>query len=204
MGEPGSPLVLASASAARRRLLTAAGLDFEVEPAIVDEEGLKELFSDSTRPENAAYIASLLAETKARQISERRREAVVIGADQVLSIKGRVLSKPASTAEALAHLRLLSGQTHELVSAVALAERGEVTWSGVGRARLTMRPLSEAFMAAYLERAGERVRASVGAYEIEGLGVHLFETVEGDHFTIQGLPMLELLRELRRRGVIIG
>lgn len=194
-----SHIVLASASRARRELLAAAGVAFTVEPADVDEPAIRKGLSEDTTP---VQIAEILACAKAQDISRRHMDSLVIGADQVLALGDEILTKPADASAARASLEKLRGKTHELHAAVALAEQGEVVWTHTGTARLTMRSFSDAFLEDYLVRAGDRVGQSVGAYELEGLGVQLFERIEGDYFTILGLPLLALLAELRTREII--
>jgi septum formation protein len=198
MVEPPRTLVLASASAGRRQTLQAAGVVFDVVPSTVDEMAVRATLSGAT----PSGIAEALARAKAADVSRRMPHALVMGADQVLALDDSLLSKPRDVAEARKQLVLLRGKTHALHTAVALAERSEAVWSRVETAALTMRCFSDAFLDAYLRAAGERVCASVGAYEIEGRGIQLFERVAGDHFTIVGLPLLPLLRELRGRGAI--
>jgi septum formation protein len=192
-------VVLASASRARRELLAAAGVAFTVEPADVDEPALRRSLGPETAP---AEVADVLARAKAEDVGKRHRDGLVIGADQVLAFGGEVLSKPGDAAGARATLTKLRGKTHELISAVAFAEDGRITFTHTATARLTMRDFSEAFLEEYLVRAGDRVGQSVGAYELEGLGVQLFERIEGDYFTILGLPLLPVLAELRTRGIL--
>ncbi len=195
-------LILASGSRARREMLAAAGLMFEVVPADVDEGAIRDRMRTDTPAIDAGEVAGGLARAKALEVARRRPEARVIGADQVLVLGDRLFEKPGDLAAARAQLLDLRGQTHELVSAVALAEGNEVVWSTLTRAQMTMRPFSEDFLDGYLARAGDRVTESVGAYHLEGLGLQLFDRIDGDYFTILGLPMLPLLAELRVRGVI--
>jgi septum formation protein len=199
MAEPARPeLVLASASPYRRQMLKAAGLSFRVEPAALDETALQRELEREAPP----ALAEALARAKAQAVSARFPGAVVIGADQVLALDGALLHKPGDVATARAHLTRLRGKTHELHSGVAIARGGRVEWSHVSGARLAMRAFSEAFLEDYLARSGASVCGIVGAYEIEGPGIQLFERIEGDHFTIIGLPLLPLLAHLRTRGVI--
>jgi septum formation protein len=192
------PLVLASRSEARSAMLRAAGIPVEAHPADIDERRLQA----AAPAGDAAAVAALLAREKARAVARRMPGRLVLGADQTLALGGELFSKPAGGEAARAQLRALSGKTHALHSAAAFARGGEVLFEHVGIARLTMRPLSKAFLDAYLDAAGDAVSASVGAYQLEGLGVHLFERFEGDHFTILGLPMLPVLDFLRRQGCL--
>lgn len=196
-------LILASGSLSRRQLLQAAGLAFDVVPADVDERALEPqltLKGDA----HAIAVARALAAAKACDVSRRYPDAIVIGADQTLNIAGEasLLHKPADLAAATRQLQSLRGRTHWLTSAVALAEAGSVVWSSEARACMTMRDFSNSFVDDYLARLGPAVATSVGCYQLEGLGVQLFEAIEGDYFTILGLPLLPLLAELRRRKVI--
>jgi septum formation protein len=199
MAEQGA-LVLASASPFRRNMLEAAGLVIEVSPAHLDEADLKaRARAADTTP---AGIAELLARRKAEAVSARLADRVVIGADQVLALQGEIFDKPADLEAAREHLVRLRGKVHCLHTAASLAVAGRSVWSKVQHARLFMRPFSDAFLASYLAEAGPGVCRSVGAYEIEGRGAQLFERIEGDYFAIIGLPLIPLLGELRRRGVI--
>ncbi|MEH2521640.1 septum formation protein [Bradyrhizobium sp. AZCC 1610] len=188
------PLILASQSRARQMLLANAGIAFEAVPADIDERSVQKNSGLSAPGE----IASLLAREKACFVSSGNPGRFVIGADQTLALGNRLFSKPAGRAQAAEQLRLLAGCMHELHAAVAVACDGKVLFSDVSVARLTMRALSGAEIRAYLDEAGEAVTSSVGAYQLEGLGVHLFDRFEGDHFTILGLPLLPLLAFLRR------
>jgi septum formation protein len=192
------PLVLASRSEVRRALLQAAGIAVEVCPADLDERRL-----EATAPSaDAGAAAALLAREKACAVAQQMPRRLVLGADQTLALGDQRFSKPADRAAAHAQLRALSGRTHELHAAVALVRDGAVLFAHVGVACLTMRPLSDTFIETYLDAAGSAATASVGAYQLEGLGIHLFERVEGDHFTVLGLPMLPLLDFLRRQGFL--
>jgi septum formation protein len=196
-------LVLASGSTTRRALLEAAGVAIDMQPADVDERALRDRLIAADPDVSHESVALALAEAKAEAVSRARPDALVIGADQVLSCDGRLFEKPGSVDEARSHLAWLRGKTHALHSGVALAANGTVVWRDLQTARLTLRPFSEAACEAYLARAGESVLTSVGAYRIEGPAVQLFESIEGDHTTVLGLPLLPLLAELRRREVLI-
>lgn len=203
MAEPGgAPLILASASPYRRRMLENAGVAFRVVPADVDEAALKRGLAAKMGKPAAAIVAEALARAKAEAVSARHLDAVVIGADQVLALDDELFDKPGDIVEARVQLDRLRGRTHRLISAVALAQGGEILWTHIGEAVLTMRRFSPDFLERYLTQAGASVGQIVGAYEIEGAGIQLFERVEGDHFTIIGLPLVPLLAELRSRGVI--
>jgi nucleoside triphosphate pyrophosphatase len=192
------PLILASQSRARKMLLANAGLAFEAVPADIDERSLQQA-SKLSRP---GEIAKLLAREKAAWVSARNAGHYVIGADQTLALGERLFNKPDGRVAAAEQLRALSGQTHELHSAVAVALDGKVAFETAAVARMTMRPLTGDEIRLYLDEAGDAVTTSVGAYQLEGLGVHLFERIEGDHFTILGLPLLPLLDFLRRERLI--
>lgn len=195
-----SELILASSSSTRQRLLRAAGVAFSTEAAAVDETAvLESLAAAKARGRDAA---DLLAELKALKVSGRRAGAFVIGADQVLTCDGRFFSKPETVAAARAQLLQLSGKTHVLSSAVCVARDGAIVWRDVQEARLTMRALSDAFLDAYLAQAGADILGSVGAYHVEGLGIQLFSRIDGDTFTILGLPLLPLLDFLRTHGMV--
>jgi septum formation protein len=191
-------LILASQSRARQMLLTNAGIAFETIPADIDERAVQQA-SGLTTPRD---IAALLAREKALWVSLRQVGKYVIGADQTLALGDRLFSKPAGRAQAAEQLRALAGRAHELHSAIAVARDGKILFAEIAVARMTMRPLDEAGIDAYLDAAGEAVTSSVGAYQLEGLGVHLFERIEGDHFTILGLPLLPLLAFLRSEQLL--
>ncbi len=193
------PLVLASKSSVRRALLEAAGIPLEIEPAAIDERAIE---SSKAASASAGNVALLLAREKALEVAGRKSKSTVLGADQTLALGARRFSKPANALAAREQLKALAGKTHELHAAVAVAQGGEIVFETVATARLTVRPLSESFLDAYLAAAGERVSSSVGAYQLEWLGVHLFERVEGDHFTILGLPLLPLLAYFRSAGLV--
>jgi septum formation protein len=195
-------IVLASGSRARREMLAAAGVHFTVQAADVDEPAIRGQMHEIDPHVEPKKVAAVLAAAKAADVSGKRPHSLVIGADQVLALGDALLNKAPSVEKAREALRRLRGRTHELHSAVAFAENGKVTWAHVGTARLTMRDFSDAFLDEYLTRAGDRVGQSVGAYELEGLGVQLFERIEGDYFTILGLPLLPVLGELRARGIV--
>ncbi len=193
-------LVLASASPFRKALLENAGLAFDVEPSRIDERVVEEQL-DGLTPED---VASVLAEAKAQDVSSRNPGALVIGSDQTLSLEGDIYHKAATMDEARRRLLKLSGQTHELNSAIVLAQDGETIWRHMSVARMTMRDLDPGFIGRHLSNVGDRALSSVGAYQFEGEGIQLFERIEGDYFTIIGLPLLPLLSELRKLGAIDG
>jgi septum formation protein len=190
--------ILASASASRRRVLEAAGLEFEVDPPRLDEEAAKASLRAEGLPPRAQ--ADALAELKALSIS-RRRPGFVLGADQMLSLDGEAFDKAADRAEARAQLQRLSGRTHELMSALVIARDGAPIWRHVETPRLAMRDFSDVFIDAYLDRIGEGALASVGCYQLEGLGAQLFSRVDGDFFAVLGMPLLPLLAFLREHGL---
>lgn len=193
-------LILASASPARAKLLAAAGVDFRVEPAVLDEQAIKEAFRRDGRA--AVDCALALAEAKAMEVAARRPDAFVTGADQILVCDGRWFDKPATLDEARAQLQVLRGCTHELVTAICVVQDGTRRWRAGSSAKLTMRQFSDAFLDAYLGVEGPAVLGSVGAYRLEGRGIQLFAHIEGDYFAILGLPLLDLVGFLRDRGVL--
>jgi len=192
------PLILASQSRARQMLLANAGIDFETIPTDIDERAAQQLAGLSAPGD----VAALLAREKAVAVSLQKADRYVIGADQTLALGNRLFNKPLDRARAAEQLHALAGRTHELNSAVAVGRDGKIVFAHVAIARMTMRPLNEAEIEAYLDRAEEAVTSSVGAYQLEGLGVHLFERIEGDHFTILGLPLLPLLVFLRSEKLL--
>jgi septum formation protein len=194
-------IVLASASPARATMLRAAGVVFHVAPARVDEESVRAALEAEGAP--ARDVAEALAELKALRGSASAPGALVIGADQTLELAGRRFDKPASRAEAADQLRALRGRRHVLHSAAVVALNGAAIWRASGRAALTVRPFSDAFLETYLDVAGEAVLGCVGGYQVEGLGAQIFARIEGDHFTIMGLPLLDLLGFLRARGELV-
>lgn len=194
------PVVLASSSPFRRMLLENAGLSFEWRAADIDERQIEASIDDKS-PDT---VAKVLAEAKALDVSRHFPATLVIGSDQTMSLGDRVYHKASNRAEAKETLMSLSGQTHRLNSAVAIALDGKIVWNHVSHALLTARILSEAFVDGYLDRVGDKAMTSVGAYQLEGEGIHLFSQIDGDYFTILGLPMLPLLEELRHLGAIDG
>lgn len=197
-----TPIILASRSPFRATILRNAGIDFTAESANIDERAVEAPLKDSgATPEDVALI---LAEAKALDVSERYPDALVIGSDQTLSLEDDVFHKPADMDAARQHLMALSGKTHHLNSAIVIAKGGETLWRHVSIARMTMRPLDPGFIGRHLARAGSSVLQSVGAYQFEGEGAQLFERIDGDYFTIIGLPLLPLLAELRTLGAIDG
>jgi septum formation protein len=193
------PLILASQSRTRQALLASAGLEVEVVAAAIDERAVQQTSSLSSPGD----IAALLAREKAVAVSSRHAGRFVIGADQTLALGERLFSKPSGRGHAAEQLRALAGRSHELHSAIAVARDDKILFADVASARMTMRQLSEAEIQAYLDEAGEAVTSSVGAYQFEGLGVHLFERIDGDHFTILGLPLLQLLAYLRSERLLV-
>jgi septum formation protein len=196
------PLILASKSPFRAMILKNAGVPFRAEGANIDERSVEApLFNSGATPED---VAQVLAEAKAVDVSERFPEEIVLGSDQTLSLGDDVFHKPRDMEEARRHLLRLSGRTHQLNSAMALARDGETVWRHLSVARLTMRDLSPEFIGQHLAEVGDAALQSVGAYQYEGRGIQLFDKIEGDYFTIVGLPILPLLPELRRFGIIHG
>ena len=195
-------LVLASASTVRARVVAAAGVDFRVEPAELDESLLKQACRAEGR--DAAGCALALAEAKARQVATRSGPAVVIGADQLLVCAKVWFDKPADLGQARTQLQALRGRTHELVTAVCAVHDGSRLWHAVSTPRLTMRHFTDAFLDDYIAAEGADILGSVGAYRLEGKGVQLFEHIEGDYFAILGLPLLELLGFLRTKGMLLA
>ena len=196
------PLVLASKSAARRQLLEAAGIPLVIASAAVDERAVEAPLL--ARQADGAEVAAHLARAKAAAVSQLHPQDLVLGADQTLAFDGKIFTKPETRAAAAAQLAAFAGHTHMLHSALCLMRGDACLFAHVETARLTCRPFGADFIAAYLAAAGDRVLASVGAYQLEGLGVHLFERIEGDHATILGLPLLPLLAFLREEGSLTG
>lgn len=194
----GERLILASKSAARRAVLTEAGVPFTVHVADVDEDALK------TPGVDPVELAAELARAKALAVSRHDAEAWVLGADQTLAFDGGLVSKAPTLAAARERLVAMRGRSHQLHSGAALARNGQVVWSGVDTVEMRMRDFSDAFLDAYLAAEGEALLTCVGSYRLEGLGSQLFEAVEGDYFTVLGLPLWPVLAELRRAGVIVS
>ncbi|MBL8567142.1 MAG: Maf family protein [Hyphomicrobiaceae bacterium] len=205
LARPSRPhLILASGSRTRRDMLKAAGVFFSVQTADVDEVAMRDALAaehgdDIVPPED---VAEILACAKAEAVSAAHPDALVIGADQVLELEGEIFAKPADMEAAREQLLRLRGRAHKLHSAVAIAKAGDTLWAHLDTAELAMRDFSPRFLDDYLAAAGDKVATSVGAYQIEGLGVQLFERVDGGHFTILGMPLLPLLTELRRIGAV--
>jgi septum formation protein len=193
-------LVLASASSVRARLLQSAGIAFELSPADIDEDAIKQsLLAEGAKPRD---VAAALAERKALCVSASRPNALVLGADQVMDFHGELLSKCQNMGDARTQFVRLRGRPHRLISAIVMARDGAVLWRHVDEARLWMRDFSDAFLDDYLAREGEATLTSVGGYRLEDRGVQLFERIEGDYFSILGLPLVPLLTALRDQGVI--
>ena len=193
-------LILASGSASRRQVLTAAQVPFTAIPADIDEDQLKNGLL--TRGVDIAGVAVALAEAKAQHVSAQHPDALVLGADQTLLFQSDLVSKCLDMASARWLLSRLRGQTHDLVGGLVLARAGQNIWRHVETSTLTMRDFSDAFLEAYLSTEGEGILGCVGCYKLEGMGAQLFERVEGDYFSIFGLPLQPLLAELRKQGVI--
>ncbi|MFS8047172.1 Maf-like protein [Rhizobium sp. BR 314] len=196
------PLILASSSPFRRMLMENAGLHFQAIAANIDERAIEApLEKNGANPDAVALV---LAKAKAKEVSDRFPNSLIIGSDQTMSLGEQVFHKPKSMADAENHLKTLSGKTHRLNSAMALARNGDIIWEHVSHANLTMRALSSDFIHRYLNRVGDKALSSVGAYQLEGEGIQLFSKIDGDYFTIIGLPMLPLLEKLRELGTIDG
>lgn len=193
-------VILASASPARSRLLGSAGLAVRIEPAAIDERAIKQALRAEGREASCCVLA--LAEAKARRVAARNNSFLVIGADQILVCGDVWFDKPGDLAEARAQLEALRGRTHELVTAVCAVQGDNLMWDAVSRPRLTLREFSDEFLDEYVATEGEDILGCVGAYRLEGRGVQLFARIEGDHFAILGLPLMELLGFLRSRGEI--
>lgn len=193
-------IILASASKARKEMLQNAGLNFEVCPADLDEKSI----IDQNEETAAADVAQILACEKALHVSRQNTDAFIIGSDQILVCDGQILSKAGSTQEAYKKLQNLRAKTHILISALAIAKNDKILWQGTDEARLTMHNFDDAFLSRYCDQAGDILTQCVGAYALEGIGVQLFEKIEGDYFTILGMPLLMLLNYLREeQGVCL-
>ena len=197
---PSAPIILASGSAVRGALLRQAGVSFTADPPDLDESVIKN--EGLAAGHTVAAVAQNLAAAKAAAVVGKYPDAHVIAADQMLEFEGRWLDKPRTVAEAGERLREFSGKAHRLITAIVLRRNDETMLNYTGYAELHVRPLSDAFIAAYLEAVGEEVCRSVGGYQLEGMGSHLFQSVEGDFFTILGLPLLPLFDMLRKEGVL--
>ena len=195
-------IILASGSEVRAKLLRNAGIEFSVVVPRVDEAALRaSLDAEGASPRE---VADCLAEAKARKISAKHPDALVLGADQLLDFRGTIFSKPESPAEATAQLAALQSNTHQLLSAAVLFESGNPIWRHIGQVRLTMRDVSDTYLQSYVERNWESIRHSVGGYKLEEEGIRLFSRVEGDYFNVLGLPLIELLSYLTLRGTLPG
>jgi septum formation protein len=194
-------LILASTSSARRMMLANAGVECDAMAPMVDEDTIKQ--SLLNQGIGARDLADALAEAKAVKLSSKNPQALVIGADQTLECAdGRLLDKAETRENAMTQLSLLAGKTHKLYSAVVVAERGEAVWRFVATSRMIMRPLSQDYIAAYVDSEWDQIRHCVGCYQVEGLGVQLFSQIQGGHFDIMGMPLLPLLSFLRERGIL--
>lgn len=197
-----NPLVLASTSSARAALLRQTRIPFVAHGAELDERSIEAPLRSAGA--DAHVIASHLARAKTEAVAPAYADRLVLGADQTLALGERMFTKPVDREQALDQLRELSGREHALHSAICVAQGDEILFETIETARLKMRPLGEAFLAAYADAAGDALTRSVGAYQVEGLGIHLFEGIAGDHSTILGLPLLPLLAFLRRNGSLLG
>ncbi len=197
-----TPLILASASSIRRQLLLGAGVEFTVLPAQIDEKTAR--IDLAGVQAGARRIAETLAQAKAHQVSQDNLQALVIGCDQVLECEGEIFAKPANQADAIDQLRRLAGRQHRLFSAVAVYQNGQAQWSHVGTTTMHMRSTTPQYRADYVTRNWGSIRHSVGCYKLEEEGARLFSRVEGDYFTVLGLPLVELLGYLTDRGVLPG
>ncbi|MEG3616948.1 nucleoside triphosphate pyrophosphatase [Magnetovibrio sp. PR-2] len=190
-------VVLASTSQARTQMLSAAGLEHIVHGANIDETTLQNSWSDTP-----ARLAETLAEAKALNVSPEHADALVIGCDQVLALGDEILTKPGSPENVRAQLKYLRGKQHSLLSSVSVVQNGDVLWTHTDIAHLSVRDFSDAFLDVYVERVGEAVKSSVGGYHLEGLGAQLFDRIDGDYFTVLGLPLVPLLNFLRTHGAV--
>lgn len=197
-------LVLASASPSRRELLQATGLQFDTQPSEVDEVAIRMALSRGDNQTDPIDVAEILARAKAESVSQQRPGAWVIGADQILTFKGKIFDKPADMDEARDRLLAFRGAVHELHACVTIARDGACVWSHTDTAHMHMRDFSPEFLGRYLALAGEDILSSVGAYKLESHGVHLFSEIRGDYFTILGLPMIALLEYLRSESVLLS
>jgi septum formation protein len=202
MAAMAEPVILASASTVRARLLAAAGVPFTIEPAAIDEEGIKQASREAGS--SAMTCAQALAVEKARDVSARHPEALVIGADQILVVGDEWFDKPTNLAEARAQLLSLRGRTHVLATAACVVRGDKQLWHAPSAPEMTMCSFSEAFLDRYIAAEGDALLGSVGAYRLKGLGVQLFERMIGGHFAVLELPLLELLDFLRRRGALLA
>jgi septum formation protein len=194
------PLILASGSATRREMLERAGVEIIVDPPMVDEDGIKS--EGKVHRWTAGVTAGKLAEAKGLEVARRHPGLIVLGADQMLECDGVWFDKPADRASAARQIAGLSGRTHTLFSAIAAVRGGAVIWRGLDTAEMTVRSLSPEFIESYLDRVGDAVLGSVGGYQVEGMGIQLFDAIRGEHSTILGMPLIPLLGFLREQGVI--
>lgn len=195
-----NPLILASGSEIRQTMLTNAGVSFQVVPARIDEETvLQSMQAEQAKPRD---IADTLAEMKARKVAMKHPDALVLGCDQVLDFAGQMLQKPKDVEDARQQLKQMAGKRHQLLSAAVLYEEGKPVWRHIGVVRMQMRNFSDAYLDDYLDRNWEDIRHCVGCYQLEKEGIRLFSRVDGDYFTVLGLPLIELLGYLTLKGVL--
>ncbi|GAA6211550.1 Maf-like protein [Hyphomicrobiales bacterium 4NK60-0047b] len=198
MFEQKTKIILASNSKIRAELLENTGLSFEIQPANVDEAAIREIFK--TEEMDPADVAEVLAETKATEISKQNPDALIIGCDQILALGDEIFEKPKNRDDAQSTLFKLRGKTHTLISAVVLVKNNEVIWRYSENANLKMHEFSPEFLGQYMALCGDKILSSVGAYQLESFGIHLFEEIKGDYFTVLGFPILALLKFLRSKG----
>ena len=196
------PIILASASSIRQEMLRNAGVSFDIKVASLDEDSIKASLSHEQAP--VRDCADVLAELKAEKVARSNPDALIIGSDQVLEFDGQTFSKPTDKAEAIAQLQSLSGKLHKLYSAAVIYDQGRPVWRYIGQAKMTMRPLGDAYISDYVDRNWDHIQYCVGGYQIEAEGARLFSKIDGDHFSILGMPLIQVLGYLTSLGAIDG